>query len=121
MQERFAHSHPWVHALDPKSTAGLYFRMAAALEMVPNQVTYPAIGETGPMQGYFQVASCTHPGIYYVVHLEHGCTCPDYSTKAPFGWCKHRLAVWLYLDHMEAYGLSLLGQKESAQATSKAA
>jgi hypothetical protein len=121
MQERFIKSHPWVHALDAQSTAGLYRRMTAAQELAPSAVCYPAWSpEAGFQVGHFQVVSCSQPGVFYAVHLEHGCTCTDASTRAPFGWCKHRLAVWLYIQNMAEFGVNL-PQKESAQATSKAA
>lgn len=31
-----------------------------------------------------------------------GCTCEDYSKRAPWGWCKHRLAAWICSQLTEA-------------------
>lgn len=31
----------------------------------------------------------------YTVSLVDGCSCPDSIHGAPYGWCKHRLALWI--------------------------
>lgn len=124
MQARFSAVHPWVHILDPQATAGLARRMAAAQELVrehhhlepcSHSIYYPAwTPEEGFKIGHFEVASCTTPGVRYLVSLATGCNCPDGTTRAPFGWCKHRLACWLYVQHLGAHGIHLV--QESAQA-----
>lgn len=126
MVTRFAQAHPWVHILDPHGTAGLARRMAAAQELVPEHsnlepcspsIYYPAWSpELGIITEAYQVASCTAPGVLYTVSLATGCNCPDGTTKAPFGWCKHRLAVWLYVQHMEGHGVSIAQQSAQAVA-----
>lgn len=116
MITRFAKAHPWVHILDPQASAGLARRMQAAQELVPHSVTHPAWSpERGIMLGHFEVISASTPGLSYTVSLATGCNCPDGTTRAPMGWCKHRLAAWLYVQHMESHGVRI-AQKESAQA-----
>lgn len=37
----------------------------------------------------------------YSVSVSLGCTCPDAGHRAPMGWCKHRLAVWILESNLK--------------------
>ncbi|MGB9791861.1 MAG: ribonuclease HI [Thermacetogeniaceae bacterium] len=54
-----------------------------------------------PLSGKkFRVPSQTRPGIFYLVDLDrYTCTCPDFQVRGrKVGYCKHLLAVEMYLS-----------------------
>lgn len=105
--ERFARQQKWVLVLDQPASVGLMKRMQRAQELVPHHVVNVGCG-------HYQVASATQQGIYYNVRLDAGCTCPDSMRQdgAPYGWCKHRLAAWLYGQYLRDQGCQLLDQDQ---------
>ena len=90
--QQFCREHKWTQILDIPSLTNLEKRFTRAQDFIPNSVT--AYGENGV--AYYQVDSATRPGEHYIVTIINGCTCPDTDHHAPFRWCKHRIAAWLY-------------------------
>lgn len=56
--------------------------------------------------GKFRVPSQTYPGVMYLVDVEgNTCTCPDFQMRGrKIGYCKHLLAVRLYLSRRKGRG-----------------
>ena len=92
--------YPYLQALDEKSTIALYQRMARAEEL-PGHFYRPGspIGIIGYIKPPFrQPDGHGKNAPDYILTIDDGCTCPDADPddgRAPFGWCKHRLALWL--------------------------
>ena len=82
----------WVDMLSPKEAYAFGSRWERAVEMWKHHVV-----DCG--QGWYQVESATDPAIHYRLTLNAGCTCPD-TRRAAGGWCKHRLAAWMYREHL---------------------
>ena len=65
-------------------------------------------GDVIPSNGHFAVRSQSRSQLQFRVKLngvlgwEKGCDCEDYMKKAPWGWCKHRIAAWIYSHLTEA-------------------
>ena len=93
--EDFADSNAWAKIGDETTITALMYRWDRACAMSQHHV----VATNRP--DYYQVWSQTNPDQFYTVNLEKGCTCPDF-TRAPFGWCKHRLAAWIYQTWLDA-------------------
>jgi len=65
-------------------------------------------GDVCRQNGAFAVRSQSRSQLRFAVRLDgilgwdKGCDCEDYLKKAPWGWCKHRLAAWIYSHLTEA-------------------
>lgn len=55
-------------------------------------------------QDHWLVSSQSRLDLTFKVSLNggKGCDCEDYSKRAPWGWCKHRLAAWICSQLTEA-------------------
>ena len=103
---RFTKEHSWVNILDEKSAAGLGRRWAKAVELYEEgSVHWRSIG-------LYLVNSQTDPRTEYTVCPESGCTCPDFRDRAPFGWCKHRLATWIANKEFQDLRDQAIAQRE---------
>lgn len=105
--DQFCKEQAWTHMADTKTMTALMGRFDRGTQLFRNdKVTWNMVKETGSSRTYglHLVGSATDTQKTYQVDM-YGCDCPDGSTtgKAPWGWCKHRLATWLYdrqLRHM---------------------
>lgn len=58
--------------------------------------------------GHWVVNSQSRAGLHFEVRLngilgaDKHCQCEDYTKRAPWGWCKHRLAAWICSQLTEA-------------------
>lgn len=105
--ERFQRMYSWTQVLDPAGATGLATRWERAKAFVPHAIVSYYADRTI----FYQVESARNPGEHYVVHLEKGCTCPD-EQRAPFGWCKHRLAAWQYSKWLDMQMEQLVRKEE---------
>jgi predicted RNA-binding Zn-ribbon protein involved in translation (DUF1610 family) len=88
---------------DVASMVALDNRWERAKEIVlsKNELSYAG-------EGVWLVKSQSRPGVGFQVSLWGGkgctraCTCEDYGKRAPWGWCKHRLAAWISSQLTEA-------------------
>ncbi len=69
--------------------AGLMARWERAVDEVMPRLA----GGYGYLDAW-EVTPATTGGTGYIVSARLGCSCPDFS-RAPGGWCKHRIAAWL--------------------------
>jgi len=55
-------------------------------------------------QNHYLVSSQSRLDLMFHVSLNggRGCDCEDYGKRAPWGWCKHRLAAWICSQLTEA-------------------
>ena len=100
---QFCHQHRWTLLLQEKELAGFMARWERAQDLVPNAVTACTLDAQG--HRLYQVTSSKDHTRFYNLTLPSGCTCPDASTlggRAPWGWCKHRLAAWIYCRWLNA-------------------
>ena len=88
---KFNHDHKWTLMLDEAAARAFGLRWERAVDLL----TAGAVHEAG--SGIYQVTSQTDNQIRYWVSPGVSCTCPD-THRAPWGWCKHQLAVWMYQE-----------------------
>ena len=88
---QFCREHRWTLMLPEKELTGFMARWERAQEL-PGKF----YGGGNGNWGYYKPGQGSGPGAY-TTSLE-GCTCPDAARegRAPGGWCKHRLALWIY-------------------------
>jgi len=90
----FTRHNPWFRMADADTSTAIHLRIHRALAINPRYLCQ-SLHPNG--LGTYSIASTSSPGVIYVVNLEKGCSCPDSQNRAPMGWCKHRLALWLFL------------------------
>lgn len=94
VQDQFAREHKWLLLADGPTMGQFYARWNRAEEL-------PGIfygGGDGVWDYHKEILLRGQPGAYVV--SVHGCTCPDASNRAPNGWCKHRIRVWIIDRHL---------------------
>ena len=83
-----------------KEQTGKLKRLERAKEILAQGKLFPI---TGAEEEKFIVFSQTAEGkrLYLVDRAEGTCTCPDFQKNQRFngGWCKHRIAVMLKVEH----------------------
>lgn len=85
---------PPIAVWQPKDIAKLYTRWQRAVELPHHNW---ADGTTAGGEHIYPAHSGADAGYtYYRVTLGR-CECPDAQHQAPWGWCKHRLALWIKL------------------------
>jgi len=98
--EAFAQEHTWTRMLDIGSATALYQRLDRAGLIADDQFS-EYLGPSSQMTGTYSIESTTGQmktpcqPVKYIVSEHEGCTCPDAQGRAPSGWCKHRLALWI--------------------------
>ncbi len=89
---RFQREHRWTLLAEKYTLEALGRRWTKAL-VIPTTAIEPVSDQS------FLVNSSTDVDKAYLVD-PGGCTCPDSSIEsarsAPYGWCKHRIATWVY-------------------------
>jgi hypothetical protein len=88
-------ANPGFAMLDVASNVALNNRFLRALAVLKDR-SYQAI-----QPGVLYIPSRSQPGQRYIARITD-CDCPDHA-KAPFGWCKHRIAAWLHKHHKEVH------------------
>jgi len=96
--DAFAHEHTWMLMSDDKTCRAIGSRWARATQLIDEEsVKTVWTKEPGSSRTLFimVVQSATTDDFYHVD--DDGCSCPDAAPgHSPFGWCKHRMAVWAY-------------------------
>jgi len=94
----FLAEHQWARILDTKSANALYTRLerARAIPQEDFHMIYTTCCQR--WEGNYRIESTTGQGVSYTVHRKNGCSCPDSQGQAPFGQCKHRLALWMGIN-----------------------
>ena len=85
----FREANPWTGGAGANALEALEVRWASALDL-PGRFSLERNSGTAH---YIPPPDAGGPP--YRLDITGGCTCPDSRYRAPRGWCKHRLALWL--------------------------
>lgn len=111
---QFMREHAWSQVMDERTATAFYRRWSRAGAITDESNDLRHRGGAFPGQepdGSFTVCSSRADGTSYEVWPgpNGSCDCPDSAiisnTSAPYGWCKHRLAVWIFARDRESAGL----------------
>jgi len=84
---------------DAPTQAALQARWERAIAILNGEPWYSHIlndQEKEPQTYIIPANTGRAAGYLYYQTTAYRCTCPDATSNAPLGWCKHRIAVWLH-------------------------
>jgi len=108
--KQFELENTWLLMADSATLAAFYARWERAGGL-PG--AFYGGGERAiPAWGYWKDPTTSEeaPADYRV--SVHWCSCPDAISRAPNGWCKHRIAVWILDRHLRKLASDIVRSDE---------